>query len=239
MSEWLRDTPLIIGHRGASADAPENTLAAFALAVDQGADGVEFDVQMSADGVPVVIHDANLDRTTNGSGRVSSLPLAELKQLDAGNGESIPTLEEVLHIFGSKLLFNVEIKGVGQQNQGLERAVAKQIAAHNLAHRTVVSSFSFRSVYRFRKLAPPGTMVGFLHSTPISGRRLARWLIRNEADHPPFRRVTESYMRWAQHHGLRVHTWTVDDLDKARELIGLGTHGLITNRPGYLREQLQ
>ncbi|MCC7360725.1 MAG: hypothetical protein IT317_14685 [Anaerolineales bacterium] len=109
--------PAVIAHRGASADAPENTLSAFALALEQGADGLELDVTLSADGVPVVIHDDTLDRTTDGRGRVARHTLAELKGLDAGYaarfgskfaGQRLPTLDEVFAAFGQRTIINVE-----------------------------------------------------------------------------------------------------------------------------------
>src|SRR5512136_697214 len=116
-SEWLtrRGRLLNIAHRGASAAAPQNTLAAFRKAVELGADGVELDVQLSADGAVVVIHDFTVDKTTDGTGRVAAKTLAELKALDAGSrfspqfaGERIPTLAEVFEAIDGKLLVNVE-----------------------------------------------------------------------------------------------------------------------------------
>src|SRR5512136_1224893 len=117
MSDWLipHDRPLNIGHRGASAAAPQNTLAAFRKAMELGADGVELDVQLSADGAVVVIHDFTVDKATDGTGRVAAKTLAELKALDAGSrfspqfaGERIPTLAEVFEAIDGKLLVNVE-----------------------------------------------------------------------------------------------------------------------------------
>ncbi|RIK22153.1 MAG: glycerophosphodiester phosphodiesterase, partial [Anaerolineae bacterium] len=109
-SPWLTaDRPLIIGHRGASADAPENTLAAFALALEQNADGIELDVQLSADGVPVIIHDDDVDRTTDGAGRVHDLTLAELRALTIAGEHAIPTLDELFEMLGRRPLYNVEL----------------------------------------------------------------------------------------------------------------------------------
>src|ERR1700694_1997865 len=114
------------GHRGAMSLAPENTLAAFALAREVGADGVEFDVQMSADGELVIIHDQPLGRTPEGGGAVANHSLAELKQLDAGRwfdaryaGERIPTLQEVIDLLGGEMFLNIEIKGGHGESAGL------------------------------------------------------------------------------------------------------------------------
>jgi glycerophosphoryl diester phosphodiesterase len=229
---------VIIGHRGASQDAPENTLAAFALALEQKADGFELDVHMSADGVPVIIHDPNLERTTNGRGRVSEHTVQQLKQLDAGDGQRIPTLDDLFAAFGSTTLYNVEIKGSGWRDQGLERAVAAAIVRHDLASRVVVSSFSIWAARRARRLLPPETMVGYLHHVPIGLRLVAPTFIGSQADHPVHSLVTPSYMQWATKRGLRVHTWTVDDPQEAQRLVNLGVHGIITNRPGELRQEL-
>ncbi|MBI5034164.1 MAG: glycerophosphodiester phosphodiesterase [Chloroflexi bacterium] len=109
--------PLIIGHRGASASAPENTLASFRLALDMGADGVELDVTLTKDDVPVIIHDGTVDRTTNGKGLINQMTLGEVRQLDAGGwfnakfcGEKIPTLEEVLTEISPRGIVNIELK---------------------------------------------------------------------------------------------------------------------------------
>ena len=101
------DTTLILGHRGASAVAPENTLLAFEAAQAGGADGIEFDVQLSADGIPVVIHDQTVDRTTNGQGKVAAMTVAELQAWTAGEGAIIPTLDDVFTPFGDTFLYNL------------------------------------------------------------------------------------------------------------------------------------
>ena len=133
MLDWSSaQRPLIIGHRGASAAAPENTLAAFALAQAQGADGIELDVQLSADGWPVVMHDSKLERTTNGQGRVQQLSLAQLQELDAGQGQTIPTLDEVFETLGPNFLYNVELKTAAFRDDGLAAAVADRIQAHHV-----------------------------------------------------------------------------------------------------------
>jgi glycerophosphoryl diester phosphodiesterase len=107
--DWFSDRarrglPLIIGHRGASADAPENTMAAFTLAIEQGADGIEFDVQLCADGVPVIVHDDTVDRICDASGRVDEMTVAELQRLDLGMGQAVPTLDELFERFGRSVL---------------------------------------------------------------------------------------------------------------------------------------
>lgn len=182
--DWLSaNRPLIIGHRGASADAPENTLAAFAMAADQGADGVELDVRLAADGNVVVMHDATVARTTSGRGAVASLSTEQLRALDAGMGQPVPTLDDVFQTFGPTLLYNVELKDTSLFARGLEGAVADRIAAYHLERQVVVSSFNPLAVRRARRVLTRGTMVAV-----ISERRrwhgLARRLVAAEADHP-------------------------------------------------------
>lgn len=228
--DWLSGpSPLIIAHRGASADAPENTMAAFGLAADQGAHGVEFDVRLSADGNIVIMHDDTVDRTTNGSGRVSELSVAALRELDAGMGQPVPTLDEVFEAFGPSMLYNVELKEFGLWGRGLESAVADRIDAYHLHNQVLVSSFNPLAVRRARRQLSATTMTGLVW---MKGPRSLRYLLApTHADHPHYPLVDEAYMSWARERGLRVHVWTVDDVEEARRLAALGVHALITNRP--------
>lgn len=236
-SHWLTaTTPLIIGHRGASADAPENTLRALRLAREQGADGVEFDVHLSADSIPVLIHDATLQRTTNARGRVRDLPAAALQALDAGDGEPVPTLDQVFEELGRDFLYNVELKAYSWRDQGAERAVAQRIIAHGLTAQVVVSSFDFRVMRRARRLLPPTVPLALIRDPRYL--RFTHRFFTGVADHPHFRLVDEAYMAAMQGAGRRVHVWTVDDAAEARRLVQLGVHGLITNRPAALRAAL-
>lgn len=235
--DWLTaPTPLIIGHRGASAEMPENTLAAFALAQEQGAAGIEFDVQLSADGQVVVIHDDTVDRTTDGTGRVSRMSLAQLQELDAGRGQTIPTLDDVFETFGPGLLYNVELKGAGWGSQELAVAVADRIAAYHQERHTIVSSFSPLAVYHARRHLTRSTPVA--HLRQYGWQRFVHSLVPAAADHPHHTLVNEATMAWARRRGLRVHVWTVDDPGRAQQLVALGVHGIITNRPQLIRSNL-
>ena len=237
MMDWSSaQRPLIIGHRGASADAPENTLAAFALAQAQGADGIEFDVQLSADGWPVIIHDANLARTTNGQGRVQDHTLAQLQALDAGQGQPIPTLDELFETLGPNFLYNVELKTAALRDTGLAAAVADRIQAHHLERQTVVSSFNPLAVRWARRHLTQSTWVAHLSYKP--GLTVKYRLSPSQAIHPHYRMVDAAYMAWTKKMGWRVHVWTVDDPAEAQRLADLGVHGIITNKPRLLRETL-
>ncbi|WP_420642368.1 glycerophosphodiester phosphodiesterase [Candidatus Leptofilum sp.] len=237
MRDWASaERPFIIGHRGASAEAPENTLAAFTLAQAQGADGIELDVQLSADGWPVVIHDSKLDRTTNGQGTVQQFPVAELQELDAGQGQSIPTLDEVFETLGPNFLYNVELKTAALRDTDLAAAVADRIEAHNVVRQTIVSSFNPLAVRRARRHLTKSTWVA--HLSYKSGFKLKHSLIPVQAVHPYRKMVDANYMVWASKHGWRVNVWTVDDPTEARRLAELGVHGIITNKPELIREAL-
>jgi glycerophosphoryl diester phosphodiesterase len=238
---------LNIAHRGASAVAPANTLAAFEKAVELGADGIELDVHLSADGVPVVIHDFAVDATTDGSGRVSEMTLAQIKQLDAGThfdpafaGARIPTLAEVLQAFGDRLLLNVELKSVSLRDNGLERAVLAMVKKHELESRVLLSSFNPFSLRRAKRVAPD-VRAGLLYAPDLPLFLSRAWLaplFPHEARHPKHTMVNARYMRWARRRGYRVNVWTVDDPGEMRRLIGLGVNGIITNVPDMLREIL-
>jgi glycerophosphoryl diester phosphodiesterase len=227
---------LIIGHRGASAYAPENTLAAFELAAEQGADGVELDVQFSRDGRLVIIHDSDVSRTTNGQGKVADLTVAELRAFDAGQGQKIPTLDELFESMGPRLLYNIEIKYFGWRDRGVETAVADRIAAYQLENHTLVSSFNPLAVRRTRRQLPR-----FVPAALIRGRGLLKygyWLADGQADHPHYSLVDEAYMVWAKKRGYQTNVWTVDDPAEAKRLSQLGVNGLITNKPDLIRESL-
>ena len=233
--DWLSATrPMVIGHRGASAYAPENTLAAFALAVEQGADGIEFDVQLSADGWPVIIHDRLVNRTTNGVGKVIDLTVADLQRLDAGEDQPVPTLDDLFEMLGEQTLYNIEIKDSGWWDRGLETAVADRIQAHHLESHVLVSSFNPFSVRRARHNLTRSTPVALIRD--VNWQRYSYWLGDGEADHPHHQLVNQAYMDWAHKRGYRTHVWTVDEPVVARRLVDLGVHAIISNKPDVIRQ---
>jgi glycerophosphoryl diester phosphodiesterase len=220
-------------------------MAAFARAAELGAHGIELDVHLSADGVPVVIHDFTVDATTDGSGPVSGMSLAQLRELDAGSsfdpafaGELIPTLAEVLETFGHRLFLNIELKTTSPRNNGLEQAVIGQIREHGLdrSDRVLLSSFNPFSLRRAWRLAPH-LRRGLLYAPglPLPLRRA--WLAPlapHQARHPEHTMVDARYMAWARRRGYQVNTWTVDDPAEMRRLVDLGVDGIITNVPDVL-----
>ena len=240
LSPLYPTTPIILGHRGASAYAPENTLAAFRLALEQGADGVELDVTLSADDAPVVIHDDTLDRTTDGRGPVRAHSLAELKRLDAGRwfglkfaGERLPTLGEAFAALGRGPLINVELKRDPSGAGRLPERVVTLIREHHLEQRVLISSFHYANLRRVRALAPelplgllydPTEPAGILRAVFAPG-------VQAEAHHPYFGLVGRLTMRWYRARGVRVNAWTVNSEGDLRRMLSAGVDGIITNHP--------
>ena len=191
--------------------------------------GIEFDVQVSRDGVPIVIHDDTVDRTTNGTGRVTEMSFAALRDLDAGDGQQIPTLAEVLTTFQDNILYNLEIKNADQLDKGAERAILTELAKHELAANVLISSFNESALRRVKGMIGTKWPIAFLWvQTPSEQTRLA---LRALADHPYHKLIDANYMAWAKNAGLLVNTWTVDSLEDAERLARLGVTGIITNRP--------
>jgi len=239
--------PLVLGHRGASAYAPENTIAAFKLAFEMGADGIELDVTLTKDGVPIVIHDDTVDRTTNGKGAAKDFTLAEIQQLDAGykfdqyRGEKIPTLAEVLRAVGTRGLVNIELKSELMKTDGLEVAVLGVIEDTRTTDHVIISSFNPLALMRMYDLNPrlPRGLL-YAPQLPIYLRRAwLRPLARPTAMHPHWSQVTPAMALWAQSKNLQVNTWTVDEPDEARRLASLGVNAIITNKPDVILQALK
>jgi len=247
MSFYL-DRPLNFAHRGASHEAPANTLAAFLLAVDLGADGIELDVHLSKDGHVVVIHDFDLAATTHGQGLVRDKTLAELKELDAGSwfdpvfaGQCIPTLQEVIDAVGHRLLLNIELKTRGWGDGGLAARVVQIVEQNGLVDRVILSSFNPLAVWRAKRRNPQiATGLLYAEDMPLFLRRAwSRWLLRPTALHPHCVMVNSHYVWWANRQSYRVTVWTVDDPGDMRRLMRQGVDIIITNRPDLLREVVQ
>lgn len=235
-------------HRGASGHAPQNTLAAFLLAAEMGADGIELDVHLTQDGEVVVIHDDTIDATTDGHGRVGDLSLAELQAFDAGSsfdasfaGESIPTLQQVFDAVGHRLLVNVEIKAeAGPRPSYLEAEVVRLIEDNQMTGRVIISSFAPASLRRVRRLNPR-LPLGFLYAPPEPAflpRLLSLLGTPYQALHPYYRLVDARYVAQARRRGLRVNVWTVNEADDMRRMRELGVDGIITNYPDRLQDVL-
>ncbi len=229
-------------HRGASGRAPENTLLAFRYAFELGADAIECDVQLSADGEPVILHDATVDRTTNGRGAVAALSLEKLRQLDAGAGEPIPTLQEVLELCREAgKLVNLEVKAETlAQAQAIARVVGQAIERGQHHERVLVSSFWLPAVAALKQAHPAiriATLHGGLRWRFFSMLRAAR-ASGADAIHPQSALVSRGLVEAAHTAGLEVNVWTVDQPKTMRRLLSWGVDGIMTNYPEVLRQVL-
>jgi len=243
----------IIAHRGASHDAPENTLAAIRLAWEQGADAVEVDVHCSRDGKIVVIHDPGLRKLARCSGKVCDKTLAELKQLDVGlwkgrqwAGERIPTLDEVLAaIPGGKRLF-IEIKCGAESIPEVQRALR---STGTSANAIVIIGFSLATMTEVKRALPEVEVCWIVERK--RNLRTGRWsptadfiierVRKAELDGVDMgvRGLHTEFVELAKAAKLKCYVWTVDSALVAGRLIRAGVDGITTNRPGWLREQLK
>lgn len=241
-------SPLTMAHRGARDMAPENTLAAFEAAIEADADGIELDVTRCATGEIVVIHDDTLDRTTNGSGAVSETPFSALRALDAGSwfgpefaGQRVPTLQEVLDLFGHRLRFNIEIKGRAIKSDGIEQEIAELVLARKLQEEVIISSFNPAALWRMRYVAPE-LRRGLLYAPELPAclaQPVSAPLVWPNALHPHYTQVNASMLRAVRQLGLRVNVWTVNEIAEMKRLIALGVDGIITDHPAQLRALLR
>lgn len=232
--------PTIFAHRGASAYAPENTLAAFELALRQGADAIELDAKLCADGSIVIIHDQTVNRTTGAEGHVRQMPLSALQQLDAGTyfspafqGQKIPTLEEVLEAVGGKIFINIELTNYASPTDDLPEKAAALVQKFGLTDSVLFSSFNPRALLRAKK-ALPKTPTGLLALPGLAGAWARSWLgewVPHQALHPERRDVTARLTRRVQSSGRRLHAYTVNDPQEMEHLFALGVDGIFTDDP--------
>lgn len=239
--------PLVLGHRGASADAPENTLAALRLALAQGADGVELDVWRCATGEVVVTHDVSTGRVAGEDLVVPDAPLAALRALDVGawkgpafRGERVPLLAEALEALPGAFV-NVELKSRGGRDRSLAAAAAAAIARAGAAGRVVVSSFDWRLVAAFRAAAPevPAGLLFEERRGWGAAVALGALALRPAALHPDRRLATPARVAAWRRRGLGVNVWTVDGPEEARALARAGATAIITNVPARIRAALR
>lgn len=234
----------IVAHRGASHAAPENTLAAFRAALAAGAEGVEFDVQLSRDGVPVVIHDETLERTTNGRGAVSAASAAELAALEAGAwfrppvpGEGVPTLQAVLALLAPTALeLHLELKTGRCAYPGLVPAVLRALEQAGLVvapGRVWLSSFNHRTLAEAMALEPRLPCAALLDDVLIEPWRYAA-AHGFRGIHPRYSQVDAALVQACHAAGLAVRVWTVDEEGEARRLLALGVEALMSNEPARL-----
>jgi glycerophosphoryl diester phosphodiesterase len=238
------DRPVVIAHRGASAVAPEHTIPAYEAAIATGADALELDVHLSADDQLVVIHDARLERTTDGRGAVRDHTARELKRLDAGGwfgrrfrGQRIQTLSEVLERFRGRSAFGIEVKAGSDFYPGIEERLVALLQIYDVLDRTLVASFDHHALRRCRDLDPDvrtgALVVGrLLAPTALAPAGILQALCV-QAD-----LLTAGDVTAAREAGLDCYAWVVNDAAAARRLSAWGVAGIITDRPELIRPAL-
>jgi len=237
--------PLVIGHRGASAYRPENTLPAYELAIEQGADCIEIDLHRSKDGAIVVAHDAPLARI-GGEGEIGDRTLAEIRALDAGSFEGrptrVPALDEVLDRFGARVPFNLEIKPGGRRvYEGLEAAALAALRERDLVPRTLFSSFVVAVLRELRRQEPVARLAVLVSPrvhpgcVDVEGAFALAGELGAEAINPHYLLASPELIERAHGAGLAVYVYTVDERDHMASLLDRGVDGLFTNRPDVLR----
>lgn len=232
--------PVIFAHRGASAHAPENTLAAFELAHTQGADAIELDVKLSADGHVIVIHDTTVNRTTGASGKVKDLKLADLRALDAGSffspqfqAEKIPLLEEVFEAMGNKLFINVELTNYSTPRDHLVESVCSLVKKFNLQKRILFSSFFAFNLTKAHSYLPD-VPCGLLTYGGLLGawaRSFGFAFGDYAALHPYLTDVSQQQVARVHRLKRRVHVWTVNAEKDLRRLMEWNVDGIFTDDP--------
>lgn len=234
--------PLIWGHRGASGHAPENTLPAFKMAADMGADGVELDIQLTSDGVIVVCHDETIDRTSNGAGWLKDFTFDELRKLDFSNGNAayegitIPTMEEVLDLLApTGLTINIELKTGIIFYDRIEEKILELVERKGWEDRVIYSSFNHYTVRRIKEL-DPSAKVGLLYADgPIDMPGYGK---HHNADalHPAFYNLQyPDFMEDCRKNSLDVNVWTVNSREELLACREYGVNAVITNYPAKAR----
>jgi glycerophosphoryl diester phosphodiesterase len=250
----------VYAHRGASIEFPENTLMAFRRALELGAPGIELDIHLSKEGIPVVLHDESVDRTTNGTGNTDEMTLAEIQALDAGNGERIPTLREVFELVGDKAHFNLEIK----------TAVAAQAMLDLLEEfpqvRWATSCFDWAALDYVHAQRPDADCWLATFGTPEGGEAAAK-MIEGHTEYPQaeqmaamvrsrpvtidvviakakslgstavsiyYEALTPEIIALLHENKLEAWAWTINDVDVAREYMNRGIDAICTDAPGEM-----
>jgi len=218
----------VIGHRGAAGLEPENTLRSIRRAIEIGVDRVEIDVRVTKDGRLVVIHDETVDRTTNGHGYVRDMTFEEIRKLDAGKGEKVPTLEEALNLTRGKVILQIELKVAEATEPTIE------LIEENGAEREVVITSFIHSLLKKVRYLNPAIRTGALFfdvQEDIFERTISACA---EAIHIYYRNITPKLVENAHKRGLKVVAWNPDEVGDMKRIISLGVDAIGSNRPDIL-----
>lgn len=235
-----RSKIMITAHRGASHGAPENTRASIELAIDEQADYTEIDVRLTADGVPVLMHDRALFRTTGVVNNIDKVTYAEVASYDVGGryakefvGENVPRLQDILEEYGRKIKFNIELKE--KDNRELADAVVTLIKSYELEEQCVITSAFYEQLV-YVKNANASIKTGYILSLvygEVFGYDAADFFsIKSES-------ITEQMVRGAHMKGKEIHAWTVNKAYEIKRMQELGVDNIITDNPAYVRKMLR
>lgn len=237
----------VYGHRGFSGEYPENTMLAFRKAVEVGCDGIEMDVQLTKDLVPVIIHDEKVDRTSNGEGYVYDLTFDEIKKLDFSypdkfegkfGFQGIPTLEEYFQWMAdeaTEIITNIELKNSKYYYGGMERMVIDMIYRYGLEDRIILSSFNNASILKCKEMAPD-IKGGFLVDTCVENAGVYAKECEVEYYHPNLKYLTEEHVKNCTQNGIGINVWTVNEVEDLRKMKEWGIQVSITNYPDRGRQ---
>ena len=235
------DKIIIMGHRGASKIAPENTLKAFKEAIRLKADAVEFDVQETVEGEIVIIHDYDTLRTAGTEGIVEQMTLKELKKLNFGNGEQIPTLLELIELAKDKISLNCEIKV-----EGIAKKIIQIFQDADILDSTIISSFLHEELITIQKIEPQLKLATLV---PTGAGKFSDWNYKKKlidftsennyyAINPLYKLADKQFIEYAHEKNIKVFPWTVDSGIAMKKLINMGIDGIITNDISRLKEVL-
>lgn len=225
---------LLVAHRGASKIAPENTLKSFQKGIELQADYVEFDTHLSKDGEIVIMHDETTTRTTGVKGVIAEMTLEELKQLDCGEGEKIPTLSELIKIAKGKIGLQLEIKSKGQTTK-----IVELLRKSDLIDSTIISSFDHGELLEVQKIEPKIKLASL--ALGAKKKSLINEAVEHKfhAIHPFYKFVNEKFIEMAHQNNIKINTWTVDSKNKMKSLIEMGIDGIITNDVAAAKEIIE
>ncbi len=223
-----------VGHRGAPREAPENTLISFRRAIDVGVDWIEFDLRESRDGVLVVIHDDTVDRTTNGRGRIDEMTFEELEKLDAGYGQRIPSLQQVIDLAKGKIRMDMEIKG-----EGIEEHVVDAIKKNGIVRQCMVSSFNYDSIKRVKAIEPEIMTAAILDKMPGDVEKCLDILFDEVNTRTLLiskKIATEPFVGEVRRLGFEVGIWNADTPEEIEKYAAMDPRYLCSNYPERLAE---
>jgi glycerophosphoryl diester phosphodiesterase len=231
----------VVAHRGFSGKYPENTLRAFREALALNVDTVEFDVRLTKDNEPVLIHDPTVDRTTNGQGRVEEMTLAEIKALDAGSslnpefaGERVPTLAEALDLLGGRVRLNIHLKPLGPTRAILVERVIEELDQRRLFDHCFIAC-DVETLVLAKEICPEVDICN-LSKKPLETYVSRSLAIGCRILQPGNRDVTKQLIEEAHRYGMEVNPFYADDVEEMGRLIACGVDGILTNRPDVLLE---